>query len=185
MATRPALLAASLVTEGRKLSLLRNSVLLRVPNTSDNLYSLGWPNSRPALPGRDSEPLVEGWGVGEKSDAALPSASAQSARLVYLGCFPHDKIDHRMAERTLLSLGPIFHHTVQNRASFFHMTRFAPAQIGVIDHAFNFFFRTCSNPFRDSRTFQILSLVLRLLSTAPRRTSLDLTVASLVYSRVC
>ena len=77
--------------------------------------------SRPALPGRDSEPLVEGWGVGEKSAAAPLAASAQSARLVDLGSFPRDKLDHRMAERTLLSPGLFSHHTVSKTGPFSSM----------------------------------------------------------------
>ena len=84
--------------------MLHNSVLLKVPNSSDqSSYSLGWPNSRhPALPGRDSNPLAKGWVVGDKPvTALLVAAVAQSARLVDLGSDPRDEPNHGMAERAL------------------------------------------------------------------------------------
>ena len=101
--TRPALLVASLVTEGRKSSLLHNSVLLRVSNMTDQ---------------------------SSYSAAAPPAASAQSARPVDLGSFPRDKSGHRMAERALWSPGLFSCHTEsKNGANFFHGTRSASAQI--------------------------------------------------------
>ena len=122
VATRPALLVASLVTEGRKLSLLRNSVLLRVPNTSDHLVT-PWADPTPVLPCLAGIPnhWLKGGVWVKKSAAAPPAASAQSARLVDLGTFPRDKLDHRMAERTLLSPGLFSHHTVSKTGPFSSM----------------------------------------------------------------
>ena len=114
---------------------LHSSVLLRVPNSSDQsmqlLFRLTRIPSCPAWQGFRTI-LAKGWVVGEKSGAGPPAAVAQSVRLADLGSA--FATSQTMEWPSVLSVpGLFFHHSISKTGS---ISSTAPNQLLCKCHVF-------------------------------------------------